>query len=226
MSYILGIDIGTSNVKTVLVEKVTGEVCVESFEPLGNKYLEVDGIPGACERMVDEILEALENCMRKLGNSGFLCSVCGIGICGQMHGCVLWNDEFQFNSDSLLSTNTSVTPSCSHFITWQDGRCTSDFLSSLPITRQTQPISTGCGCATLSWLQKYRPESLQFTRAGTIMDLVVWGLCKSKPGNLSHCELKSQANGWQVVMSSQNAASWGYYDSEKMEWEFDMLSSL
>lgn len=220
MSFLLGIDIGTSNVKTVLVEKVTGEVCVESFHPLGSKHLEVEGIPGACERKVDDILEALENCMRELGQSDLLHDVHAIGICGQMHGCVLWNDDFRFNYDIPSSNPSESSSSHSHFITWQDGRCTSDFLSSLPKTRQLQPVSTGYGCATLSWLQKYSPESLQrFTRAGTIMDLVVWGLCrntKSSSSSLPHCE------GQQVVMSSQNATSWGYYDCQKTEWEIDM----
>lgn len=224
MSYVLGIDIGTSTVKTVLVERSTGDVCGESLLCLGSKHLEVEGIPGACERKVDEIFAALENCMRKLGQSDLLQHVTAIGICGQMHGCVLWNDNFRLNSDPLPSSNTIESPSsCSHFITWQDGRCTSNFLSSLPKTRQPQPVSSGYGCATLSWLQKNRPMSLQrFTRAGTIMDLVVWSLCRTETRNLSSGDFKSETKGRQVVMSSHNATSWGYYDCQEMEWEVDM----
>ena len=223
-SYMLGIDLGTSTVKAILLERMTGRICVESFKRLGRKTLVVEGVPGSCERTVDEILEALESCMRELEQSDLLCNVHAIGICGQMHGCVLWNDDFRFNWNAPPSSNKEPvsTSLCSDLITWQDGRCSSDFLSSLPKTQQPQPISTGYGCATLSWLKKYSPEFVQrFTRAGTIMDLVVWSLCTPKTGNPPDCEFESE-RGHEVIMSSQNATSWGYYDSQKMQWEIDL----
>ena len=203
MALSLGIDIGTSTVKVTLVDRKTEEVCKESFHPLGSNHLEVD-ISGARERKVEDILQALESCMRELETTKMLHCVNCIGVCGQMHGCVLWNDCFRFDME-----DTKQSSSCSNFVTWQDSRCTGAFLSSLPSSESLEPVSTGYGCATMFWLLRNQPESLaRFTRAGTIMDLVVWGLCS--------------CTGVPVVMSSQNAASWGYYNSSKGNWEIEL----
>jgi len=209
MALALGIDIGTSRVKTVLVNKKTEEVCQESFEGISSEHLKVE-IPAAKERKVEDILIALGSCMKDLESAKMLDQVNCIGICGQMHGCVLWNDDFNLDLEHLISLEHGDL-SCSNFITWQDGRCSSDFIMSLPSSEVTPSVSTGYGCATLFWLQRHRPELVAgFNRAGTIIDLVVWGLCKTCTG----CPV--------VTMSSQNATSWGYFNSSKGEWEREL----
>lgn len=53
-----------------------------------------------------------------------------------------------------------------------------------------------------------RPDKLKkFNCAGTIQDFAVAMLCNLK----------------QPVMSVQNAASWGYFDPVKSEWNIDLL---
>lgn len=46
----------------------------------------------------------------------------------------------------------------SHLITWQDGRCTSDFLSSLPKPESHLNVATGFGCASILWYTKHRSD--------------------------------------------------------------------
>ncbi len=206
MSYLLGIDIGTSTIKAVLVDVESEGISQESFQPLGSQHENVTDISGAYERGVDGILTCLENCMKGLDVEK-LEQVSGIGICGQMHGCVLWD-----NNINLFDGSASESQMCSNLITWQDARCTKEFLSSLPATLQKTAISTGYGCATLAWLQRYQSETVQkFNRAGTIMDLVSWALCTGDAGRNN-----------PVSMSSQNAKSWGYFDVDRMDWESDM----
>lgn len=200
--YLLGIDIGTSTVKAVLVRKVDHRVVDEKYKSLGS-HVEVQ-IADAHERSVGEIFSCVEDCVSRFSPSA-LGHVSGIGVSGQMHGCVLWKSTgVLFRKGHLYYEQEA----CSNFLTWQDGRCTPDFLSSLPPTHQPIPISAGYGCATLAWMQRFQPQILsKFDRAGTIMDLLVSALC---------------GNPAKVVMSSQNAASWGYLDINSVAWEKDL----
>ena len=203
---LLGIDIGTSNVKAVLVRKSDLQVLAESSRSLGPHVT----LPqqNAYERDVQEIFKCLDECMDSLEPS-MLQNVVGVGVCGQMHGCVLWKSKIK----DVGGFVKLPLPQCSTLITWQDGRCTPEFLSTLPPTHQPIRPSTGYGCATLAWLSRFQLELLeQFDRAGTIMDLVVWWLC-------GHGQLEE---GGEVVMSTQNATSWGYFDISELKWERDM----
>uniref|UniRef100_A0A673B3H2 Sedoheptulokinase n=2 Tax=Sphaeramia orbicularis TaxID=375764 RepID=A0A673B3H2_9TELE len=93
-------------------------------------------------------------------------------------------------------------------ITWQDGRCDSAFLSTLPPPQSHVSVATGFGCATIFWFLKHRPDFLDsFSVAGTVQDYVVSMLC-----GLDVC-----------VMTPQNAASWGFYDSRTDRWNRDIL---
>ena len=207
---LLGIDIGTSNVKAVLVDKFSLAVIGESSKSLG-PHLKVTE-ENLYERDVQEVLTCLDECLSALDHSA-LEKVVSIGVCGQMHGCVLWKSGKSFMiKDGTLKIDNLPSSTCSTLITWQDGRCSPEFLSSLPKTHQPIQPSTGYGCATLAWLHRFKPDLLvQFDRAGTIMDLVVWALCDH------HVK-----EGKQVVMSAQNATSWGYFNIETLNWECDM----
>ena len=197
MAYLLGIDIGTTTVKTVLVNAVGFKVVEERSTPIGDHLK--SSIPNACELSASAILVAVERCASGHSRAA-LQHVRSIGVCGQMHGCVLWNDGQPFLRGGNLRADEPG--SCGVLITWQDKRCSEGFLASLPPTSTSVPVSAGYGCATLAWLQQYSPDDLaRYNRAGTIMDLLVWSLCG---------ELK---------MSEQNATSWGYYDPVCKKWE-------
>ncbi len=220
-SYLLGIDIGTSTVKVVLVEKSTFRVVEErshSLEHVTDAHAQGDSTSSSSavvhERSANEIFSCLESCVSGL-DAGLLCRVCSIGVCGQMHGCILWKSTERLWQHGQLRAHMAET--CTNLITWQDGRCTPEFLSSLPKTDQKFPTSSGYGCATLAWLAEFQPKVVEaFDRAGTIMDLTVYALTNGGQG------LSGEAQGRQVVMSAQNAASWGYFDIQSLLWEKQM----
>lgn len=55
----------------------------------------------------------------------------------------------------------------------------------------------------------FRPEKLEkYSKCGTVQDLVVQLLCGSE----------------EVTMSTQNAASWGYFLTENGQWEIDAMT--
>ena len=192
----------------MLVHKSTLKVVGESSRSLGS-HLTVPA-QNAYERDVHEILACLDQCLTSFDPST-LQKVVSIGVCGQMHGCGLWKSGEAFlNKDRTLKGDSLSL--CSTLITWQDGRCSPQFLSSLPKTSQPIQLSTGYGCATLAWLKQFKPDFIeQFDRAGTIMDLVVWVLCGH------HLEEEKD-----TVMSAQNATSWGYFDITELKWEWEM----
>ncbi|XP_072604083.1 sedoheptulokinase isoform X2 [Vulpes vulpes] len=96
----------------------------------------------------------------------------------------------------------------SHLVTWQDGRCSSGFLASLPQPESHLNVASGFGCATIFWLLKNSPELLKsYDAAGTIHDYVVAMLC-GLPRSL---------------MCDQNAASWGYFNTQSQSWNLEIL---
>eukprot|EP00731_Ephydatia_muelleri_P022985 Em0015g568a len=201
MAYLLGIDIGTTTVKTVLVNSADFKVVEERSTPIGD-HLE-SSIPDARELSASATLAAVERCASGHSRAA-LQHVRSIGVCGQMHGCVLWKDEEPFLRGGELHAHEPG--SCGVLITWQDKRCSEAFLTSLPSTSTSVPVSAGYGCATLAWLQRYCPEDLaRYNRAGTIMDLLVWSLCG------------------KLKMSDQNATSWGFYDPICKQWDESTL---
>ena len=199
---VLGIDIGTSSVKTCIVQRSSEDVLSE-FSSSSKATVRTEA-PNGDEQSVELIFSCIETCMNQLPEQ-LLTRVSCVAVCGQMHGCVLWQ------SNQITRTSTDqLKEATSNLITWQDGRCTEEFLSSLPCTAQPTKISTGYGCASLAWLQKNKLDLLnRFDTSGTIMDLLVCVLCGAgKP-----------------QMSNQNANSWGYFDPQAKQWELELLVS-
>ena len=196
--YILGIDIGTTTVKVALLNQATREVVQTlSHETHGSVHSDL-GSSGN-EQDPQRILGALQTAVSGLAKEK-LVRVRRIGISGQMHGVVLWksNEGWSRNQYGRYSIETA-----SALYTWQDGRCTEDFLSTLPKPLSHLRLASGHGCATLFWLSRERPDTLaKYDRAATIQDLVVAMIC----------ELDIP------VMSVHNAASWGYFDTVNRTW--------
>lgn len=219
--YILGVDVGTTSVKACIISHATRQIVSRQV-----KDSRAGGVPSELgiegnKQDAPTILSALYYCISRLSRD-MLRSVTHIGICGQMHGVMLWDGDAIANvavhhaenmaSGALTDQRMEVPQgSVSSVYTWQDSRCSPEFLSSLPQPQSSHlKLSSGYGCATLFWKQRYQPQKLQnssHNRAGTVQDFIVALLC-----GLPH-----------AVMSVQNAASWGYFDTESMSWEKDLL---
>ena len=204
-SFVLGIDVGTTSIKVSLLGNNTRDV-VESFSCETGANICVEDM-NFVEQDVVKILSSLQHALGQL-STHFLVKVSSIGICGQMHGCVMWKGKSCVTwKTSEFRDSFRPSDNVSHLITWEDRRCTTEFLATLPVTRTNVGISTGFGCASLFWLQRNHPSLLQrFDSAGTIMDFIVCVLCqRDKP-----------------CMSVHNAVSWGYFHVDNMTWELDV----
>jgi len=147
-------------------------------------------------------------------------NVTKIGLCGQMHGVMLWNpDSAWIHAQSSPSSDRKTSERyelgkgpISPLYTWQDARCSAEFLEALPKPDSHLRLATGYGCCTLLWkLKNESEESLsQFACAGTIQDFFVAMMCEME----------------KPVMSIQNAASWGYFNTQTKEWNIDILKTV
>ncbi|XP_017268033.1 sedoheptulokinase [Kryptolebias marmoratus] len=204
-SFILGLDVGTTSVKAVLLEADSRSVAASRSIPTAAEISDDSGIQ-AKEQDTGRIISAVNRCVSQLP-ADQLQRVSSVGLSGQMHGLLFWKEKGGCdwsNGDFFTAEDTS------QLITWQDGRCSCDFLSSLPEPRSHLSVATGFGCATIFWYTKHRPEFLEaFTVAGTIQDYVVSMLC-----GLEAC-----------VMTPQNAASWGFFNTETNQWNEDILKA-
>lgn len=204
--YVLGIDLGTTSVKAVLLETKTNRVTDSQTRQTKADISSDTGIQ-AKEQDAGRIVDALNECIAALPKYR-LQGVIRIGVSGQMHGVVFWKAgkgcDWLRTGECHMFQPIDVSP----LITWQDGRCTREFLSSLPLPDSHLSLATGFGCTTVFWYLKHRPDFLTcFTAAGTIQDYVVTMLCGQE----------------RPMMSVQNAASWGYFNTKANEWNEEIL---
>ncbi|XP_039612479.1 sedoheptulokinase [Polypterus senegalus] len=204
--YVLGIDLGTTSVKAVLLESMSKKIASSETRPTKAEVLSDLG-PQAKEQDVGRIVNALNECMAVLPKDQ-LQKVVRIGVSGQMHGVVFWNAEAICDWQSSGTSQIFKEKTTSNLITWQDGRCSAEFLASLPQPDSHLSLASGFGCASIFWILKNRPDVLKmFTSAGTIQDYLVAMLCNQE----------------RPLMSVQNAASWGYFNTQKRKWNLEIL---
>ena len=147
MKIYLGIDLGTTGLKAVLV-KPDGEIAAVGYR----EYPILVPSPGYAEQDPRDwwraLAEALGDAMRDGGAAPG--DICGIGFSGQMHGTVL-----------LDAAGALLAPA----IIWCDQRS----VPEVELVRKTlgmerlghltqNPISTGFQLASLLWVKKHRPE--------------------------------------------------------------------
>ncbi|KAG9339773.1 hypothetical protein JZ751_022439 [Albula glossodonta] len=205
--YVLGMDLGTTSVKVVLLETQSKEV-TDSYS-LPTRADSTSTVKHAKEQDLDKIIETLNRCVAALPREK-LQNVIKIGVSGQMHGVMFWKATGcrwgRGDAGHMFWPKDT-----SRLVTWQDGRCSTDFLHSLPRPDSHISVATGFGCATIFWYLRHRPEFLaRFAVAGTVHDYVVAMLC-----GLDKC-----------LMSTQNAASWGYFNTHSHQWNLDMAELL
>ncbi|XP_003799165.1 sedoheptulokinase [Otolemur garnettii] len=215
-SVTLGIDLGTTSVKAALLGAAPGDpsefVVLASCARAARAEVAAESSaagPQGREQDVSRIIQALSECLAALPRQQ-LQNVKGIGVSGQMHGVMFWKTGQGCEWTEGGPTTVFEPRAVSHLITWQDGRCSSGFLASLPQPESHLNVATGFGCATIFWLLKNCPEFLKsYDAAGTIHDYVVAMLCGLP----------------RPLMSDQNAASWGYFNTQSQSWNLEILKN-
>ncbi len=158
--YVIGLDIGTTTISAIVVHTATGDTPVVRNIP--NDTTLPSPHPAAHLQNPAAILTKIHTLLDELLT---VCpAVCAIGITGQMHGILYFDDD-----------GCAVSP----LYTWQDGHATPEICAD--ITEKTgYPISPGYGLATHVALS--HEEAVPETAVGlcTIMDYVAMGLTGAK----------------------------------------------
>ena len=239
---ILGIDLGTTAVKVYLYPigyhasvptnayiSMTNNSASSNHETTETStcrsqlYYEQD-----ITKILQAIDTALEEVIKQSGKSSeaVLGLIKSIGICDQMHGIVMWSSTERFESTSTTSPST-LPLTYSNLITWEDKRCSTDFLTTInqeisnyiSNNRNTDttinnltPLFSGFGISTLLWYLHYQPTIIQqYQYTGTI-------------GTFLSCYLTNTLN--KPVMDPTDSASWGCYNIKKQTWEIALLNKL
>jgi xylulokinase len=138
----LGIDIGTSAVKAVLVDGA-GAVKSEARAPLSVSRPQ----PLWSEQNPDDWWTAVNDAVMQL-DAGLRRRVRAVGLSGQMHGAVLLDRDRQVLRPAIL---------------WNDGRCAAEceeLLAREPRAHDLtgNPILPGFTAPKLAWVRKHEPE--------------------------------------------------------------------
>jgi xylulokinase len=146
MEYVLGIDLGTSSVKVVLVDKkgtVSGEA-VREYELIQTQAGYSEQNP---EDWITQTLSAVAELTEKESISPQ--SVKGISFSGQMHGLVLVDANCRSLRPAILWNDTRTTPQCQEIV---------DVLgeSLLDITKNKS--LEGFTLPKLLWVKQHEPE--------------------------------------------------------------------
>jgi len=147
MAYLLGIDIGTSGTKTLVMEpggRVAGEA-YQAYPILGDR-------PGWGEQAPGDWWRAACGTVREaLRQSGVAASdVAAVGLSGQMHGLVMLDGDRQPLGNAIIWTDS------------RSGAEVAELRELIGVERlgrlTANPLATGFMAASLFWVKKHEPE--------------------------------------------------------------------
>src|SRR5690606_16048679 len=148
----IGIDLGTSGIKVILlgenaavIDSASAELEVSRPQPLWS------------EQAPDHWWQALQSCMQQLATRQSLAGVKAIGLAGQMHGATLLDADNQLIRPAIL---------------WNDGRA---FAQCQQLQQQVPALTQltgnlampGFTAPKLLWLRQHEPE--QFNRVAKVL---------------------------------------------------------
>ena len=151
MQYFIGIDLGTSAVKLLLVDS-TGKIC----STVSREYPLYFPHPGWSEQNPEDWWTAVQDGLKELTKNISAADVVGIGCGGQMHGLVILDENDQVIRPAIL---------------WNDGRTyqevayLNDVIGKKKLSQLTANIAfAGFTAPKLLWVQKNEPENFKRIR--------------------------------------------------------------
>ncbi|MET1031563.1 xylulokinase [Domibacillus tundrae] len=149
MKYVIGIDLGTSAVKTILVN-AAGDICAEASKSYPLFHERAGWSEQNPDDWVTGTIEALQEMMKQANVPAE--DIMGISYSGQMHGLVLLDGQHQVLRKAILWNDTRTTKQCEE-ITETLGQ------KMLAITRNR--VLEGFTLPKIRWVQEHEPELFQ-----------------------------------------------------------------
>jgi len=151
MKYVIGIDLGTSAVKTVLVSQ-KGKVCVE----VSKSYPIIQEKSGYSEQNPEEWVKQTISALAELVSQSHIHSqdIEGISFSGQMHGLVLLDKNQQVLRNAILWNDTRTTVQCT--------KITEEFGERL-LTLTKNRVLEGFTLPKMLWVKEHEPDIFEKT---------------------------------------------------------------
>ncbi|MBP2241529.1 xylulokinase [Cytobacillus eiseniae] len=196
MKYVIGIDLGTSAVKVLLVNQ-EGEVCKE----VSKSYPLISEKSGYSEQNPEEWVEKTTAGLAELIEHLDADDIEGISFSGQMHGLVLLDQEDQVLRNAILWNDTRTTKQCQEIYEIVGKQ------QLLEITKN--PALEGFTLPKILWVKEHEPEI--FERSRTFM--------------LPKDYLRFRITG-NIHMEYSDAAGTLLLNVAKREWSHELLNSF
>ncbi|MNO14450.1 Xylulose kinase [compost metagenome] len=146
MKYVIGIDLGTSSVKTLLVDR-NGDIKGEATAA----YPLIHERPGYSEQNPEEWVTGTVSCLKQLFKDSGVSpeDIDGVSYSGQMHGLVLLDADHNVLRNAILWNDTRTTAECREI----ESKLGDKLLS---ITKNA--ALEGFTLPKILWVQKHEPE--------------------------------------------------------------------
>jgi xylulokinase len=198
MSYLMGIDLGTSSVKTVIMG-VDGNII-----GLGQESYDVQTPAiGYAEQDMELLWEAASRTIRQAVKNGNINSsdIKSIGFSGQMHGLVLLNKQMK-----------PIRPA----IIWADQRTNKEIENIYNIAGKDEirnttlnSLSTGFFICSLMWIRDNEPENYNNAHKAVLpKDYIRYRMCG------------------ELATDVTDASSTLAFDTTKRDWAFDIIEKI
>ena len=153
MDTVIGIDLGTSSVKTLLMD-TKGHVLAS--QEVG--YRLYSPFPGWAEQDPNEWWSATQKALQKLAINlhDFGANVLSIGLSGQMNGAVLLNESLDSIRPCIIWADARTVKQCDQINAWIDRDMLTSITGKLAVTGYTAP--------KLLWVRENEPENFRAIR--------------------------------------------------------------
>ncbi|MFW6022548.1 MAG: xylulokinase [Bacillota bacterium] len=199
MSYLLGLDIGTSGVKGLLLS-VEGDIKITRTEnyPLSTPQ------SGWAEQNPEDWWEATQECIKSIiADSGVKASeISGISFSGQMHSSVFLDENMEVIRPAILWSDTRTTKQCEEIYDKSGG------LENL-IEYVSNPALEGFTAPKILWLRENEPEN--FSKVKMVL--------------LPKDYIRYKLTG-EIHMDVSDGAGTLMMDVEEKEWSEELLDKL
>ena len=146
MKYVIGVDLGTSSVKVLLVDQ-QGSVTAEASQDYPLVHEKAGYSEQNPEHWVTETIAALKQLIESSNVN--MDDVEGLSFSGQMHGLVLLDDDHNVIRPAILWNDTRTTAQC---------RQIEAILGDRLLTITRNPALEGFTLPKLLWVQQHEPE--------------------------------------------------------------------
>ncbi|HPP67044.1 MAG TPA: xylulokinase, partial [bacterium] len=198
MKYVLGIDLGTTGVKSVLVD-TEGNIYASTTE----EYPLITPKPGWAEQDPElwwqATVKGIAGLIKKTGVNPS--SICGVGLTGQMHGSVFLDENFEVLYPAILWCDQRTAKECDQI---------NEIVGRNNIFEITcNPVLTGFQAPKILWLKNNRPEIFKKVKKLLLpKDYIRFCLTENFATDVS------------------DASGTSLFDVKKRNWSFEILDRL